>query len=455
VPCTSPRLAHPFVWYRCAQFHGVGILQRPAGASSDTDAFSGEFSGGAEHGVGVLKTAAGTYKGQFAHGQRNGCGLEVSSKTGQQFMGNFVKDERHGLALIQARGQKSGQVVLERWEHGVRTGEGASVTREYVGGAADAAAHLAAAAFQALAGVAENKADLARECSAADENTPPPPLAALGLKLNRVHKHIDHAAYVPAAGREGVSDSVRSGSLVEQKLELAKTLEDGRNALLCKELSASRSENKLLREHVLALEATVREAELARANSTKELLRVRTQSEALIEAQEEHLIAVRKQYALEHERRLEEASARSERELQMLEREIKYLKNRKEPSSAAQSNKDKGMDSKTETETDSLRFSVVPIGGRIMSESEKRLDDVQLLTGPRKMATFGGLLTWGVHAYVLKVHTHTQTRYTHTHTNTHTHTHTHTHTNTIISRSRSKGCMASSMPISASQASGI
>ena len=231
MPCTSPRLARPFVWYRCAQFHGVGILQRPAGESSDTNAFSGEFNGGAEHGVGVLKTAACTYKGQFAHGQRNGCGLEVSSKTGQQFMGTFVKDERHGLALIQARGQKSGQVVLERWEHGVRTGEGASVTREYVGGAADAAAHLAAAAFQALAGVAENKADLARECSAADENTPPPPLAALGLKLNRVHKHIDHAAHAPATGREGVSDSVRSGSLVEQKLELAKTLDDWRNVL--------------------------------------------------------------------------------------------------------------------------------------------------------------------------------------------------------------------------------
>ena len=42
---------------------------------------------------------------------------------------------------------------------------------------------------------------------------------------------MDHAAHAPATGREGVSDSVRSGSLVEQKLELAKTLDDWRNVL--------------------------------------------------------------------------------------------------------------------------------------------------------------------------------------------------------------------------------
>ena len=91
-----------------------------------------------------MVTAAGTYKGQFALGKKSGCGMEVS-KSGSRFMGTFVNDQRHGLALIQAPGHKRGQVVLERWEYGVRTGEGAAVTRDFVGGAAEAGAELAAA----------------------------------------------------------------------------------------------------------------------------------------------------------------------------------------------------------------------------------------------------------------------------------------------------------------------
>eukprot|EP00802_Teleaulax_amphioxeia_P007109 Tamp_07115.p1 GENE.Tamp_07115~~Tamp_07115.p1 ORF type:complete len:473 (-),score=128.53 Tamp_07115:1147-2484(-) len=249
--------------------------------------------------------------------------------------------------------------------------------------------------------MAESKADLARECSAADENTPPPPLAALGLKFNRVHKHPDHAAHTPAAGGEGGGDSGQSASLAQQKLELAKSLEDAQLQHLSKELSESRGLVKQLRELVLAQEAAVREAELARANATKELLRVRTQSEALIEAQEEHLIEVRKQYALEHERRLEEAAARSERELLMLEREIQYLKNRKEPSATSQLDKGKETDGKKDA--NKLGFTVVPLGGAILSETERTLEDACLLAGPRKMAIFGGLLTWGIHAYVIKV----------------------------------------------------
>ena len=173
------------------QFHGAGVMQKPqVKDASIAEAYSGEFARGSEHGVGVHVTDAGTYKGEFVNGQRSGCGLEVC-KTGRRFMGTFQNDRRHGLALIQARGHKKGQVVLQRWEEGVLASEGADVTRPFVGGAAEAVAELAAAAFSSLAGMAEAKALVARQCAQIDEDSPaPPPLSALGLRFGRVQKNI-------------------------------------------------------------------------------------------------------------------------------------------------------------------------------------------------------------------------------------------------------------------------
>ena len=399
-----PLTSHPGC--ECQQFHGPGILQKPAAgaAARNAEVYSGEFDAGSEHGVGVLVSSAGTYKGEFVNGQKSGSGLEVL-KTGERFMGTFLKDKRHGIGLIQARGHRRGQVVLERWENGVCTNEGAAVTRDFVGGAAEAAAQLTTTAFNSVAAIAERKALLARECSQTDENNPPPPLSALGLQHGRIQRNLPEMVESPttnSSGSDKNGDTRRNASVSVKKNELARVLEQQLTDSIRKEAVDLRSENKKLNEQAEQLKATIREEQIARAALGKELVRLELNSSAQIEAQEEHFIAVRKQYAHEHQRRLQEVGARFEKEIQMLEKEIDYLKNRKESSSVNKQGTNATHASST-AEKDTLEFKVVPLGGKIMSERDKELPDKSLLNGPRQFATFGGRLEWGVHAYILKV----------------------------------------------------
>ena len=239
-----------------------------------SEVYSGEFVGGLEHGAGVLTTATGTYKGEFASGQKNGCGIEVS-KSGQRFLGTFFNDNRHGLALIQTRGQRKGQVLFEKWDMGVRMGEGAEVSRDYVGGAIEAAAELAAAAFSSVAMTADRKALLAEQCSRPDENAPPPP---------EQHAKWEDTLRAPAQGSKtvgasaaGSNDGGKEGGgyglrrLSESKRVLEEVVNNTQREQLQKKLDEVRSENARLKDVAEKHKEEARLANLARAAAGKEL----------------------------------------------------------------------------------------------------------------------------------------------------------------------------------------
>ena len=382
--------------WRDGQFHGVGVLTMPRGDEGANDTYAGEFVGGVEHGCGVLADAAGTYKGEFINGQKSGCGLEVS-KSGQRFLGGFRDDQRHGIALIRGRRPQPGQVALERWERGMRTGEGSAVTRDYVGGAAQAAAELAETAFASMAAVADRKAALARQCQSEDENTPPPEQHARwedSLRANRGGPATHGATEAQAAG------AGRRKRLNESKRELENAVQQQHQKEQEKALLDFRLQNQQLKEQVSRLQEDLRVASLARAADAKELVRAQLHASAQMEAQEEHFKALREQYSLEHEKRLERAEKLAEKEIEMLMKEVDYLKNQRDAGASSPA-KDALVDATDKKEN--LAFKVVPLHGKILSESDRKLASPCTLRGPRQMAVFGGALEWGVHAWKLRV----------------------------------------------------
>lgn len=378
-------------------FHGSGKLQIPSKQSGEMQ-YEGEFLVGKEHGLGVLvlKGLGMRYQGEFKDGERNGCGVEARLDGRETYLGQFKNGLKHGFGVIRRPTMREGQVVVEKWEEGARVGMEGDVAREFVGGLAEAAAFVAETALKAIAAQAE---EIASACAQTDAQAP--------QSRSRMRRQLatTQRLMVPAARLQKTKKL-----LVEKNLESALELEQLKVEKGSEKNAELQHLSKRLEEQVAVLQRERDEA-VQRAHRLEQALdSLSIEAEARVAAQELHVQTASKQLALDHEERMRRTAALYEDKLKEARQELVEARRQRDADASGVLLPDQrggGGGGRGGGDVDprkaAPKFKVVARRDQTLDDSLRALPSPACLSGPRRMATFGAELSYGMVAYLMQV----------------------------------------------------